>query len=125
MQAIPPPERSGRDLFTEVRRRLLGVPSYDADLVAGIGDEDRQVLIRLRADDGTVRVPRFQFRSDPTRPWPVVLETNRLLDADIDPWGAASWWVDPHALIDMAPIDLLGGDRERWLPALARRLGED
>lgn len=125
------PVRPGRDLLAEVRRGLLELPAYDHESLGLWAGE--VALIRLRAEDGTVRVPAFQlstgFDADssvvPDHPLSVVLETNRVLWADRDPWGAASWWVYPHAMVGVPPVELLGSENEDWLPALARRLGED
>lgn len=44
--------------------------------------------------------PAFQF--DPTRRQvrPIVAEINRMLGAQADPWGVASWWLAPTAFSD-------------------------
>jgi hypothetical protein len=135
---VEPGSPARRDLMAEVRQGLLQVPSYDGDEVASWVGET--ALIRLPTRDGTLRVPAFQFLGGPVgsgatagtatlpapiAPRPVVVETNRTLWADRDPWGASSWWVYRHAAIGAPPVDLLGGEHEDWLPALAQRLGED
>lgn len=121
----PPPTPGGaRDLLAEVRRRLVALPAYRPEEVAEV-DAHRDLLIQLRAPGGAVRLPRFQFSADSRRPREVVLTVNRLLDAAVDPWGATSWWVSPHALLDGAPVDLLGSAREQVLPILAGRVGVD
>jgi hypothetical protein len=89
-----------------VRRRLAGMPAYGPEDV-----EDAADLIRLRVG-GRVQLPRFQFRAD-RAPDSVVLEVNRLLDAEADPWGVASWWVDQHAWLRGTPADLLAGTPEQ------------
>lgn len=115
-----------RELYERVRQRLLALPAYQEGQVSAHGvDVERLSLIRLIADDGTVWLPSFQFDGDVLAPRPEVVETNELLWADIDPWGAASWWVDPHAAIGAPPVELIGGERASWLPALAKRLRED
>ncbi|MET9700257.1 hypothetical protein ABZY31_25540 [Streptomyces sp. NPDC006529] len=103
----------------EVRDRLLAEPSVgDAEALEGGCDPYGPGLIRLRATGGFVRLPAFQFGAD-GRPVPVVHEVNRLLDADHDPWGAATWWFSPHARLGALPVRLLGTPAERRLPAEA------
>jgi hypothetical protein len=45
---------------------------------------------------------------------------NRLLGANDDPWGVASWWTTPsERLQNRAPKELLGTDEEPLLLDLA------
>jgi len=89
------------------RRRLLAAPALSAEELARRGGApDLPGLIRLDADDGTVRLPSFQFdrAGDPVA---VVLRVNEILDAEDDPWGVADWWLCPHAWLGAAPVDVL------------------
>ncbi|MCT4355572.1 hypothetical protein M5362_20760 [Streptomyces sp. Je 1-79] len=107
-----------------VRDRLLAAPALDADTVLRRGgDPYARELIRLRGAGGVLRLPRFQF-ADESLPWLAVLEVNRLLEADRDPWGAADWWLSTNAWLGATPAELLGGPRERQLPDLALLLME-
>lgn len=64
--------------------------------------------------------PAFQFESTEAHVRPVVAEVNVALGAGDDPWGAASWWVSPHArLANATPQSLIGTDRESDLLVLA------
>lgn len=104
---------------TSVRRRLAAVPAYGPEDVA---DPAAPELIRLRVD-GRVRLPRFQFGSDRS-PDTVVLEVNRLLDAEHDPWGVTSWWLDRHAWLHGIPAELLAGTPEQRLRVAAAAAAE-
>ncbi|MEU9420372.1 hypothetical protein [Streptomyces sp. NPDC051000] len=108
----------------EVRERLLAAPSLDAAEAAGRGcDPYAPVLIRLRGPGGPVRLPAFQFDRD-GRVLEVVREVNPLLEADLDPWGAADWWLSPNAWLDEVPARLLGTAAELQVLMAARFLGE-
>ncbi|HEU5030427.1 MAG TPA: hypothetical protein VFV01_36330, partial [Spirillospora sp.] len=72
-------------------------------------------LIRLGPDGA----PAFQFDAA-GRPVPVVLEINRLLGADTDPWGAADWWLGANAWLAGVPAALLGDVDDRVLVLAAR-----
>jgi hypothetical protein len=74
----------------------------------GVPAEDH--LIRLGPD----RTPAFQF-DGAGRPVPVVLEINRLLDAQGDPWGVADWWLCANLWLDGVPAELLGNVDDRIL----------
>ncbi|MFF8381436.1 hypothetical protein ACF07V_35600 [Streptomyces sp. NPDC015661] len=107
-----------------VRERLLAAPALNADTVLRRGgDPYARELIRLRGAGGVLRLPRFQF-SEGTLPWMAVLEVNRLLEADRDPWGAADWWLSANAWLGAAPAELLGGPMEHQLADLAGFLME-
>ncbi|MFJ7204106.1 hypothetical protein ACIQWR_11305 [Streptomyces sp. NPDC098789] len=99
----------------ELRDRLLAEPAIgDAEALEGGCDPYAPGLIRLRAAGGSVRLPVFQFAAD-GQPVAVVREVNRLLDADHDPWGAATWWLSPNAWLDEPPVGLIGGPAEEQL----------
>lgn len=57
--------------------------------------------------------PVFQFARGAGVVAPGVEDVNRILGASEDPWGAASWWLTPHAALDAIPADALRvGERE-------------
>jgi hypothetical protein len=104
---------------------LLATPGLSpAELRAGGGDPDRRDLVRLRSSAGE-SLPRFQF--DRTyRPYRVVLVVNRILGADADPWGVASWWLRANGWLDAVPAELVGRGRDDALIEAGRaELGED
>ncbi|MCX5359755.1 hypothetical protein OG864_13700 [Streptomyces sp. NBC_00124] len=98
-----------------VRERLLAQPASqwwrDAD----------PRLIALSGEDGRRRLPLFQFEAG-TMPWRIVLEVNTVLRADIDPWGAADWWLSRTTWWDGTPAGLLGRDRDAELLGAAQAL---
>ncbi|MEU8509158.1 hypothetical protein AB0C40_31550 [Streptomyces brevispora] len=78
-------------------------------------------LIRLADPQGGDRYPEFQFPTGCGTPYEIVLRINRLLLADIDPWGAAAWWLSGNTWLGGAPAALLGRrpDQELVLAAAA------
>jgi len=59
----------------------------------------------LVLDRGSERVaPSFQFDTEGSL-LPSVAHVNAVLDAADDPWGAASWWLTPHAALHAIPAD--------------------
>lgn len=81
-------------------------------------------LIRLpEAGDGE-RYPEFQFAEDDGSPYEVVLEVNRLLLAEIDPWGAAAWWLSVNTWLGGTPASLLGRLPDHRLVGAAGALAE-
>jgi hypothetical protein len=99
----------------EVRGRLLALPFVSPAQLRGRDvDPDDPGLIRLTHPDQGTQLPAFQF-TDAGAPWPVVRQVNQRLGATDDPWGAACWWVDPHAGLDLAPADLLGQGQDTLL----------
>lgn len=106
------------DIFAAVRARILRAPMHRA---ADLPDAaaDRPDLIRLPLDDGDVVVPAFQFDQSGL-PHPVVLEINRLLDAERDAWAVADWWLSDNARLGAAPSALLGRTDDDRLMAAAR-----
>ncbi|MER7654059.1 hypothetical protein ABTY64_00970, partial [Streptomyces albidoflavus] len=84
-------------------------------------DEDR---IRLPDPVGGDRYPEFQFPEGGGSPHEVVLEINRLLLADLDPWGAAAWWLSGNTWLGGAPASLLGQLPDAQLVAAATALVE-
>ncbi|MFI6348427.1 hypothetical protein [Streptomyces sp. NPDC050560] len=114
----PPPDPG--ELLRRARERILAVPALSEEehtaLRGGQGPPPAG-LIRLRDPERGVRYPRFQFAAGTAEPLPVVLRINGLLRADLDPWGAADWWLGANRWLGGAPAALLGvlpeGELER------------
>ncbi|WP_255953744.1 hypothetical protein [Streptomyces odontomachi] len=107
-----------------IRDRLLAEPAARPEAVRARGqDPCRSDLIRLPGPGGRQHVPLFQFDDD-LRPRPVVLDVNRLLGADQDPWGVADWWLSANAWLGVAPARLLGAGQDGRLLDTARLLKE-
>jgi hypothetical protein len=70
--------------------------------------DEAQDLILLTDADDVERIPAFQLDPESGTPYAVVVEINRLLSADVDPWGAADWWLASNVWLDAAPARLLG-----------------
>lgn len=81
-------------------------------------------LIRLADPQQGDRYPEFQFGAGDGAPSEVVLEVNRLLLADIDPWGAAAWWLSGNTWLGGTPAALLGRLPDRQLVGAAAALVE-
>jgi hypothetical protein len=110
-----PPAEPLTDLDREIRGRLLDLPALSPDELRDRDiDPDNPTLIRLTHPVRGTQLPTFQFTTNGT-PWPIVMAVNELLDAAADPWGVLCWWVDPHAGLDGAPADLLGGEADTLL----------
>jgi hypothetical protein len=107
------------------RDRLLGEPALSAaEARDRCGGAPPPELIRLRARDDRDRYPEFQFARGGGTPHGVVLEVNRLLLADIDPWGAAAWWLSGNTWLGGTPAALLGRLPDHRLVGAARELAE-
>lgn len=122
----------------EAHRTVLGEDMLDAAAVSkALGS--RSTNLRQYANDRRRRgdligvphrnqylYPAFQIDRDAHRVDPVVQRVNRLLGADEDPWGVASWWLSPSGrLRGRPPRDCLDAPelRER-LPEIAEALVE-
>lgn len=81
-------------------------------------------LIRVPGSPEGARYPRFQFPAGSGAPYGVVLEVNRLLLADIDPWGAGNWWLSDNSWLGGAPASLLGRLSDDRLVGAATQLVE-
>lgn len=72
--------------------------------------------------------PAFQFDAARRQVRPIVAEINEQLGAKDDPWGVASWWLNPTAFADdpRSPADLaVAGDHEQDLRDMADDLTGD
>ncbi|MBB5121295.1 hypothetical protein AF335_18205 [Streptomyces eurocidicus] len=106
MPAAPPstPFRDGRAPDPLLREPALSA----AEVAARCGGAPPPELIRLPDPPNSDRYPEFQFPPGGGTPHPVVLQVNRLLLADIDPRGAASWWLGGNSWLGGTPASLLG-----------------
>lgn len=104
--APTPAVGAGEDLEPDP---LLREPAFSAaEATARCGGTPPPELIRLPDPPNGDRYPRFQFPTGGGTPHEVVLEVNRLLLADIDPWGAASWWLGGNTWLGGTPASFLG-----------------
>ncbi|MEU3190055.1 hypothetical protein ABZ686_05310 [Streptomyces sp. NPDC006992] len=109
------------------RERLLRAPALPAEEARARcgGAAPPSELIRLSDPLGREHYPAFQFPAGDGAPHEVVLEVNRLLLADIDPWGAAAWWLEGNTWLGGAPASLLGCLPDRELVGAATALVEE
>ncbi|MFF0017376.1 hypothetical protein [Streptomyces sp. NPDC005374] len=117
LTAAPPPPPDTAAIIAAVERRLLKAPALSAAEVRVRygGAPPPPELIRLADPELGDRYPQFQFPPGDGTPYEVVLEVNRVLLADADPWGAADWWLSGNAWLGgPPPAHLLGllPDRE-------------
>lgn len=82
----------------------------------------REYLVILERD-GRELAPAFQLDRE-GRVLQTAAEVNRLLDASEDPWGAASWWLTPHAALHAIPADALRTGEEQNVLAAAVAAGD-
>jgi hypothetical protein len=113
------------EMLRQAKERLLGAAMYSAGDVRAQGqDPGAAGLIRLRRD-GDVLLPAFQFDRAGV-PLPVVVEVNRILRADTDPWGVADWWLGRDPWLGAVPSALIGQVPDATLVSAARAVrGED
>ncbi|MER7987942.1 hypothetical protein ABTY53_20505 [Streptomyces noursei] len=98
---------------------LLAEPAVPAAAVDLAADQARD-LILLTDENDVELVPAFQFDPASGAPYPVVVEINRLLCADVDPWGAADWWLGSNVWLDAPPARMLGTGADDALRSAAR-----
>ncbi|MET9678417.1 hypothetical protein ABZY68_35825 [Streptomyces sp. NPDC006482] len=104
---------------------LLREPALSsAEAAARCGGTPPPELIRLPAPPHGDRYPEFQFPAGGGTPHEVVLTVNRLLLADIDPRGAASWWLGGNSWLGGTPAELLGRLPDHELVGAAATLVE-
>ena len=100
----------------EAEERLWVVPMRQPP-AGGVG---ATVIVLERA--GEQLAPAFQFAGDEVAAG--VAEVNQLLDASEDPWGAASWWLTPHAALHAIPADALRAGEGEVVLAAAQAVSE-
>jgi hypothetical protein len=116
-------------IIRTTQARLLKAPALNRRTVddrchsAGLDDPPPE-LIRLGDAERGDRYPAFQFAGASGGPIPVVLHVNGLLRADIDPWGAADWWLSGNTLLGGKPASLLGELPDEQLVGAATALVE-
>ncbi|MEU7032993.1 hypothetical protein ABZ958_04820 [Streptomyces sp. NPDC046237] len=104
---------------------LLREPALStAEATARCGGAPPPELIRLPDPPRGDRFLEFQFPLGGGTPHPVVLKVNRLLLADIDPRGAASWWLGGNSWLGGSPASLLGRLPDHELVGAATTLVE-
>lgn len=102
----------------EAEERLWVVPMRQPPA----GEEDSPIIVLERA--GERLAPAFQFAGEEGEVAAGVAEVNGLLDATEDPWGAASWWLTPHAALHAIPADALRVGEGEIVLAAARAASE-
>ncbi|MFF2699506.1 hypothetical protein ACFVUQ_14200 [Streptomyces cyaneofuscatus] len=112
-------------IIAEARHRLLQAPSLSAEEVrTQFGGAPPPGLIRLMDPQRGACYPAFQFTTTEGVPHEVVLEVNRLLLSDIDPWGAADWWLSGNLWLGGQPAALIGELADSRLVGAATALVE-
>lgn len=127
LTADPPPPPDTAAIIAAAEQRLLHAPALSAAEVRSRyrGSAPPPELIRFADPDLGDRYPEFQFKPEGGPPYEVVLEVNRVLLADADPWGAADWWLSGNAWLGGGPpADLLGLRPDRELVGAAVALVE-
>ncbi|MFG2881608.1 hypothetical protein ACGFYV_04670 [Streptomyces sp. NPDC048297] len=120
-----PPPSPGPEATTAQDRLLLAqaLSAEEARARCG-GAAPPPELIRLPDPQGRDRYPEFQFTAGGGDPYEVVLEVNRLLLADIDPRGAAAWWLSGNTWLGGTPVSFLGQLPDQRLVGAATALVE-
>lgn len=103
---------------------LLAAPALAPDAVRQGTAHDDYVIV-LSDENDAEHIPAFQFDPESGAPYPVVIEINRLLSADVDPWGAADWWLGPNLWLRMEPARLLGTGADDTLLSAAEAVLPD
>ncbi|MCL7375940.1 hypothetical protein [Streptomyces sp. 35G-GA-8] len=113
-------------IVAAVRRRLLRTPSLSAEEARArfAGAAPPLEVIRLADPERGDRYPDFQFPADDGTPHGVVLQVNRILLAETDPWGAADWWLSGNTWLGGPPASLLGALPDQQLVGAAAALVE-
>ncbi|MFE9068545.1 hypothetical protein [Streptomyces violaceusniger] len=127
LTAEPPPRPDTTAIIAAAERRLRQAPALSAaDVHARYdGSAPPPELIRFAGADLGDRYPEFQFQPGGGAPYEVVLEVNRVLLADADPWGAADWWLSGNTWLGGGPpAALLGVRPDRELVGAAVALVE-
>lgn len=104
--------------------------------VLGKAPSSRNTASRLAASGTVIALPAsgqklypaFQFDAERREVRAIVAEINQRLGARNDPWGVASWWLNPTAFADdpRSPAALaVAGGREQDLRDMADDLTQD
>ncbi|MER6348635.1 hypothetical protein ACWC10_33255 [Streptomyces sp. NPDC001595] len=122
---LPPPPTEPAYTLDAGQQQLLRAPALTTDETwARCGGAPPAELIRLADPHDGDRYPEFQFPAGTGSPHQVVLRVNRLLLADIDPWGAATWWLSGNTWLGGTPASLLGRLPDHRLVGAAGALAE-
>lgn len=102
---------------------LLSQPSFtESEVRQRDADPHDPGLIRLTGPGRVTLWPAFQFGAHRK----LVRRINHILDAAGDPWGAADWWLGPHAWLPGVPARLLGSvDDQELVEAAEAEQAED
>lgn len=113
-------------IIAGVQRRLLAAPSLSPGEVRArcVDEPPAAELIGLDHPVHGIRYPAFQFTGTTGGPLAVVRRVNALLLADIDPWGAADWWLSGNTWLGAPPASLIGELPDEALAGAARALVE-
>ncbi|MEU3410585.1 hypothetical protein ABZ760_04825 [Streptomyces sp. NPDC006658] len=123
----PQPSSGTAAVIAAAERRLLHAPALSAAeaRVRCHGSAPPPELIRLADPGRGDRYPEFQFEPGGGAPYEIVLRINRVLLADVDPWGAADWWLSRNLWLGGGPpAALLGVRPDRDLVGAAVALVE-
>ncbi|WP_329461496.1 hypothetical protein [Streptomyces sp. NBC_01431] len=120
------PPSLGPEPPADAQDQLLSMSALSADEARARcgGAVPPPELIKLADPQGSDRYPEFQFAAGGGTPYEVVLTVNRLLLADIDPWGAAAWWLSGNTWLGGTPASLLGQLTDQQLVGAATALVE-
>ncbi|MET9037699.1 hypothetical protein [Streptomyces mirabilis] len=124
LRSSPPPSPGPEAAVTPDQLLLAKALSAEEARARCGGAVPPPELIRLPDPQGGDRYPEFQFAAGSGTPYEVVLEVNRFLLADIDPWGAAAWWLSANTWLGGTPASLLGRLPDQQLVGAATALVE-
>ncbi|MDV9199780.1 hypothetical protein [Streptomyces sp. Wh19] len=125
MALLAPARQPAPDMPDGTSDEILRAPALSRDEAhARCGGAAPPELIRFADPRGGERYPEFQFPEGCGSPYEVVIQVNRLLLADIDPWGAAAWWLSGNTWLGGTPAALLGRLPDRELVGAATALVE-
>ena len=126
---------AGAKLQGEAIRTIWREPMLkpkDAAEALGARPTNREKVRRLREGSSLLGLPHgnrylypaFQFDLQRRDVFAEVRTVNERLDACLDPWGVASWWVSRNARLGKRPADLVGTDRANSLAAASQAVVE-
>ncbi|GAB2717480.1 hypothetical protein [Kitasatospora kifunensis] len=116
---------STAEIITTAQSSLLKAPTFTAAEAGLSSTASTPDLIRLVDPQGEPRFPVFQFEAGTKQPLDVVVRINRMLLADVDPWGVAYWWLTWNHWIGAVPAAEVGRmTDDQLLEAVAVLLGD-